>query len=295
MSIVYLNGEYLPQQEARISVMDRGFLFGDGVYEVVPVFNGHLFRWEQHLNRLQRSLTEIRIDLDWDNDKWQKMLRTLLLKNPGRTQTLYIQVTRGAGVTRRHGFPAEAEPTVFAMLSPLDSHLPDSLDKVSPIHAITLQDHRWQRCDIKSISLLGNVLHHQEALDAKVDEAILLNARGELTEGSATNVFVVKDGEISTPPADRNILGGVTRDLAIELINTDARYTCHERIIPKDELFLADEVWITSSNREILPVGVIDGCTVGTGQPGAVWHHVAGLYQAFRQQSGNAGLKPATN
>ncbi len=294
MSIVYLNGDFLPLQEAKVSVMDRGFLFGDGVYEVVPVFNGHLFRWSEHLARLQRSLKAIRIDLDWDVNQWQRLIRTLLLKNPGQTQTLYIQITRGAAEVRYHGFPEDVAPTVFAMLSPLRTHLPDTLDSVDCIEAVTLQDLRWERCDIKSISLLGNVLHHQQAVDANVAEAILINSSDELTEGSATNVFVVKDDRIATPPATNQILGGVTRDLVIELVNTDARYPCDERIIHRDELFQADEVWITSSSREILPVSVIDGCTVGSGQPGAAWHHVAGLYRAFRQQAGN-WKPPATD
>ncbi|MCG5499929.1 D-amino acid aminotransferase [Ectothiorhodospira lacustris] len=275
--IIYLNGEFVPEAQARVSVFDRGFLFGDGIYEVIPVFGGHPLRLTEHLERLERSLAEVRIDNPHDRAGWKGLFMTLLEKNPGGDRSLYVQVTRGVA-RRDHAFPSGVRPTVFAMVNPIAPPNPAVLEQ--GVAAVVIADHRWSRCDIKAITLLPNVLARQEALDSGATEAILIR-QGLATEGAASNLFAVGDGVIVTPPKDRSLLPGITRDLVLELAQ-DAGLPVMESAIPEQSLRAAEEIWLTSSTREILPVTRLDGRPVGAGVPGPVWRRLHGLYQDYK-------------
>ncbi len=276
MSIVYLNGAFKPIEEATISVLDRGFLFGDGVYEVLPVYGGRLFRLEQHLWRLDNSLDGIRLAHPHDKDQWVALLNELVRLNGGGDATVYLQVTRGVG-PRDHAFPTTPSPTVFAMVSPLPER-----PGVNGVKAITARDIRWELCNIKAITLLPNALLRQQAMDVGAMEAIL-HRDGRVTEGAASNVFVVSGGEVATPPKSSQLLPGITRDLVVELLQ-EARVPCDERAVSLDELRQAEEIWITSSSREIVPVTELDGKPVSGGQPGPVWKSAFELYQDFKNR-----------
>jgi D-alanine transaminase len=280
MKTAFLNDQFLPVDKARVSVLDRGFLFGDGVYEVIPVFRGELFRLDQHLTRLQQSLDAIYLSLpDWPAERLTRMMQELVARNGGGNQSLYLQVTRGAQPVRDHRIPVQAKPTLFAMSMPMEP--PPSLDAVAPVSCVLVDDPRWQRCDIKSISLLGNILARHEATLAGADEALLVRD-GKVVEGSASNVFMVRDGQIITPPKNQWILGGITRDLLVELMCQN-REPVKEADILLDAIRQADEIWISSSTREIRPVTRLDGQPVGDGQPGPVWRRVATSYQDFKR------------
>ncbi|HFC53132.1 MAG TPA: D-amino acid aminotransferase [Gammaproteobacteria bacterium] len=277
---VYLNGSFLPLSEARVSVLDRGFIFGDGVYEVIPCYGRRPFRLTEHLARLQRSLDGIRLANPLDSTAWEKLLLELIERSDARDQALYLQVTRGTA-SREHGFPADTPPTVFAMSNPLHPPPPQLLEQ--GVAAITLDDIRWRYCHIKAISLLPNVLLRQQALDAGAQEAILLR-EGIATEGAASNLFLVdEESSVVTPPKDNRLLPGITRDLVVELAR-DAGLTCLEQEITEARLRHAREIWLTSSTREILPVTRLDGAAVGDGKPGAVWRQVYRHYQQYKQQ-----------
>lgn len=283
MGQVYLNGEFVPVEEAKISVLDRGFLFGDGVYEVIPLFNGKALQQEQHIERLYRSLNAIDLEIEQKPEEWGDLFQTLfsLNKDEGINQAIYLQITRGADKVRAHNFPSHVKPTVFAMAMPFTPGIQPNQPH-SGGRAITVTDQRWQRCDIKSTSLLGNLIPHHRADLAGVTEAIQIDSEGRVTEGSSSNVFVVRDGRIITPPLSHRILGGVTRALVLQLMESDGRYTCEERELSADDLKQADEIWISSSSREIVPIIELDECVVGSGNPGPVWEHMAGLYCAYR-------------
>jgi len=282
MTTVYLNGVFLPIDQACVPVLDRGFLFGDGVYEVIPVYGGNLFRLEQHLQRLDHSLAGVRIGNPLSRTLWRDTLDELVERNGGGDQSIYFQVTRGAAPKRDHAFPANVLPTVFMMSTPL-APLPADLAQ-NGIAAITLADIRWQMCDIKAITLLPNVLLRQEALDKGAAEAILLRD-GLAVEGAASNLFIVKDGAIITPPKGPQLLPGITRDLILEL--AAAHQVSHrEAVITEAELRAADEIWLTSSTREILPVTRLDGQAVSGGKPGPVWARMIGLYQDYKRTLG---------
>lgn len=278
--IVYLNGEFMPLSEARVSVLDRGFLFGDAVYEVIPAYDGRLFRWHQHLERLERSLAAIRMASPLAAEQWHDMLRTLIERNPGTDQAVYLQVTRGAPAKRDHAIPQGVAATVFAMSSPLQPRAPAVTEQ--GIAAITQEDVRWRYCYIKSTNLLPNVLLRQAAVDQEAEEAILVRG-GEVTEGAATNLFLVKTGEILTPPKDERMLSGITRDLILELA-VDARLPFTERTILERELETADEIWLTSSMREVVPVTRLNGHPVGNGRPGPLWERMNELFQAYKER-----------
>jgi len=275
MSIVYLNGKFLPLSEAKISVLDRGFLFADGVYEVMPAYNGRIFRLEEHLVRLDNSLTGIYMKNPLTMHGWQSLLEQLVKKNQGKHQSLYLQVTRGVS-ERDHLFTEDLEPTVFAMSKPLQ-------EKISSpgIEAITCEDSRWQHCDLKTIALLPGVLLRHQARAAGTTEAIL-HRENKITEGAASNVFVIKDGIIKTPPKDEHILPGITRDLVVELLSEN-KFDCREEQIEACEIEFADEIWVTSSTWEIVPVIKLNGADVGTGQPGPVYAKANAAYQAFKE------------
>jgi len=277
MSEVYLNGQFLPLQEARIPVMDRGFLFGDGVYEVIPVYGGRPFRLAQHMARLDDSLRSIRMENPLRPVGWQQIFERLTASSPQVDQLIYLQVTRGVAPKRNHLFPQGVEPTVFVMAWTATARDPEIARR--GIGAVIREDNRWQRCDIKATALLGNVLLRQQAEDAGADEAILIRD-GLVTEGSSTNPFVVRSGEIRTPPRSNLLLGGVTRDLVLELAR-GAAIPCAECQITRGELETADEIWICSSSREVQPVTRLDGKPVGEGAPGPLFKRMYGLYQDY--------------
>jgi D-alanine transaminase len=278
MSTVYLNGEFLPDNAACVSVLDRGFIFGDGVYDVIPAYQGNLFRLNEHLARLQNSLDAIRIKNPYTNDQWQNMLAELVTKNGGGDLSVYLQVTRGSA-QRDHALPANVEPTVFAMANPLQPPKPQDLQ--NGIKAITTVDDRWLNCHIKAISLLPNVLLRQKAIDAGATEAILLR-NGEATEGAASNLFIVENNVLITPPNGPCLLPGITRDVILELAQK-AHISCKEAPISEQQLREADEIWITSSTKEIMPVTSLDNEPVGNGKPGPLWHQVVELFQQFKE------------
>jgi D-alanine transaminase len=274
---VFLNGDFIALEEARVSVLDRGFLFGDGVYELMPVYGGRMFRLDAHLMRMARSLARVMIPNPYSPARWGKILSELAERAGGQDLLLYWQITRGVA-PRDHGFPRGIQPTVFAMANPLPASMVAELER--GITAITLSDIRWTRCDIKAISLLGNVLLRQQALDAGAAEAILLR-EGSVTEGAASNVFAVLNDVIVTPPKGPALLPGVTRDLVLELIEA-ADLSYREGAISEAELREAQEIWATSSSKEVLPVTMLDGAAVGDGAPGALWKQVYRLFQDYK-------------
>ena len=276
MTIAYLNGEFAPLEDIRISPLDRGFLFADGVYEVVPVYAGRLLRRDAHLERLARSLEAVRIEDPLGFTGWCTLLDGIVERNGGGDQAVYFQVTRGAA-PRDHAFPASAAATVFAM-----TRLRSGEQSAPALEAITRPDIRWGRCDIKSVALLANVLMRQEAADASASEAIFIRD-GVVTEGTATNVFVVDGEGVRTPPKSTSILGGITRDLLIELMRA-AGIECRESAVPEQALRSAAEVWVTSSTKEVAPVVRLDGAPVGDAVPGPLWEQVHGLLQHYKQR-----------
>lgn len=275
MSLVYLNGEYLPLAEARIPVMDRGFLFGDGIYEVIPAYGGRLFRLRQHLQRLDNSLRAIRMNPPHDLDEWRRILQRLLEQAPGTDQSIYLQITRGADARRDHAIPPDIAPTIFAMANPIKG--PDPALAPKGVAAVTRDDTRWERCDIKSITLLANVLLRQEAADQDALEAILIRD-GLAMEGAASNLFMVRGDTLITPPKGRHLLPGITRDLVLELA-AEANLPYREADIPRAQLLDADEIWLTSSTKEVMPVIKLDGQPVSHGTPGPKWRQMMDLYQ----------------
>ena len=278
MRTVYLNGEFMPETEARIPVLDRGFIFGDGVYEVIPVYGGKLFRFTEHLQRLQNSLDALKIKNPLTTEAWEQTLTDLIKLNAGDDLSLYLQVTRGSA-ERDHAIPENPVPTVFAMCNPLKPLSSEIIE--NGVAAITLDDIRWLRCHIKAISLLPNVLLRQEALDQGAAEAILIRD-GLATEGAASNLFAVIAGVITTPPKSPMLLPGITRDLVLELAEKNS-LPCQEKDISLDELQQADEIWLTSSTKEILSVTELDGQPVANGKPGPLYQKALTLYQTYKQ------------
>jgi D-alanine transaminase len=275
--IVYLNGAFMPMSEARIPVLDRGFIFGDGVYEVIPVYARAPFRLAEHLRRLQYSLDGIRLENPYSEQEWTRLIRELVARCPHDDQSLYLQVTRGVA-KRDHAFPKDTAPTVFMMTNPLS--VPPEEAVKQGVSAITAVDSRWLRCDIKAIALLPNVLMRQLAVDAGATEAILLRD-GYLTEGSASNIFIVRDGVIVTPPKSNLLLPGTTYDVVLELAQQGGlRYEV--RPVSEAELRSADEIWMTSATKEVLGITALDGKAVGAGVPGPVFQRMHALYQTFK-------------
>lgn len=277
---IYLNGAYLPIEEARISVLDRGFIFGDGVYEVIPAYSGRAFRLEEHLRRLQHSLDGIRLPNPHSVAEWVSIVETLIARNEGEDQYLYLHVTRGVA-KRDHAFPAPpVAPTVFAMSTPLPTPAPELLQ--NGIRCITMPDNRWLRCDIKAISLLPNVLLRQSAIEAGCTESLLIRDDSFLTEGAASNIFVVKNGVLLAPPKDHLMLPGITYDVILEMAEANA-IPYEVRRIAKAEVFAADELLLTSSTKEVLAITTLDGKSVGNGRPGPMFARLHRLYQDFKR------------
>jgi len=276
--IVYLNGEFMPLAEARVPVLDRGFIFGDGVYEFIPVYSRQPFRLTEHLQRLQRSLDAIRLANPLTNTEWAKRMQELIVRHAEEDQSIYLQITRGIA-KRAHEFPKDAKPTVFMMSNPL---VTPSLEQIETgVACITAVDFRWLRCDIKSVSLLANCLLKQIAVDANAAEVILLRD-GFLSEAAASNVFAVRDGVLLAPPKDHLILPGITYDVVLELATAN-RIPYEVRRIAEQELHAADEIWLSSSTKEVLAVTLLDGKAIGNGKPGALFLRMHALYQDFKQ------------
>ena len=280
MSIAYLDGAYLPIEEARISPLDRGFLFGDGVYEVVPSYAGSMVGFAPHIARMQDGLAAIGMTLDWSESDWAELCNRLISENGTGNLGLYLHVSRGADTRRFHAFPKNVNPTVFAFTFEIAP--PPVADKALAhgYHVATAKDLRWRRCHIKSTALLGNVLHFQQGYESNCDETILYNSNNELTEASACNAFIVKDGVVITPPLDSQLLPGITRHIVLDILRKDGAIKVEERVVTMDEVNNADEVWITSSSKEIAPVTQVDGVPVGDGQVGDVWLAAQTLYSA---------------
>lgn len=280
----YLNGRFLPLADAKVSVLDRGFVFGDGVYELVPVYSRKPFRLDEHLRRLQGSLDGIRLANPHGIAEWRDLILRLVELQGFDDQSVYIQITRGTPVEgqplRDHAFPKGAPPTVFMFVQPLATATP--AQKAAGVCAVTAIDNRWLRCNIKAISLLPNILLRQQAVDADCAEAVLLRD-GFLTEGAASNIFVVKDGVLRAPPPSTLMLTGITYDVVLELAATHG--IPHEvRAISEAEVRSADELWVTSSTKEIMAIVKLDDMPVGAGVPGPLAMQMDGLYQTFKQE-----------
>ncbi len=274
-TIAYLNGTFQPLDQVTLSPLDRGFLFADGVYEVIPVFGGCPFLLERHVQRLYRSLDAVRINRHGLVDITD-VLHELVDLNGADDLALYLQVTRGTAPTRTHAFPTDAEPTVFATASPLD---PLSTNVTADgVSAVTCPDTRWLRCDIKSTALLPNVLARQQAIEAGATEAIFVRD-GNAVEGAATNLFAVLAGTVVTPGIDQNILAGITRGFVMEQC-AHLGIPVQEMPLAVDHLFSADELWLSSSTKDVIPVTRLDGVPIGPGRPGPVWKR---LDTALRQ------------
>jgi D-alanine transaminase len=265
----YLDGHWVPLKDARVSPLDRGFLFADGVYEVVPVLHGRPFRLAEHLARLARSCAEIRLANPHTREQWLAIVEGLVNAASQPDLLVYLQVTRGTEHGRNHLFPADAKPTVFGFASPFPQPSPATLER--GLGVVCCEDTRWARCDIKSVALLANVLLRQAAQERGADEALLV--RGErVLEGSSSSVFVVHAGVVATPPDGREILPGTTRDAILELCAGHPRSEI--RPITRTELLAADEVWIASAGRGLLPVCRVDDRPVGSGRPGPLWREI---------------------
>jgi D-alanine transaminase len=275
--MVFLNGKFLPIEQAMVPVLDRGFIFGDGVYELIPVYSRAPFRMDDHLARLERSLAAVRIKNPYTREQWREIILQLVAQQPWEDQAVYFQVTRGVA-KRDHAFPASVEPTVFVMCNPLVNPPRELVEKGGS--AVSAVDNRWLRCDIKSISLIGNCLLRQVSADAGAQETILFRD-GKLTEASASNVFVVKRGVLLSPPKSNLILPGITYDVVTE-IALAGKIPLEFRDIAEAEVRNADEVWVTSSSKEILAIVALDGKPVGEGKPGPLFKRAYALYQEFK-------------
>lgn len=281
MSTAYLDGAFLPLAEARVSPMDRGFLFGDGVYEVIPVYSRRPFRLDEHLARLDRSLAAIRLANPLTADAWRTVVARLVADAEWDDQSVLLQVTRGPMAVRNHAFPATVTPTVFGLVEPLST--PPAELRERGVAAVSAADFRWLRCDIKATSLLANCLLRQLAIDAGCAETVLFRD-GMLSEGAASNIFVVRDGMLLAPQKNHLMLAGITYDVVLELAATHGLKT-EVRDIADAEVRGADELWLTSSTKEVLPIVTLDGAKVGPdGTAGPVFRQMYGWYQDFKQR-----------
>jgi len=285
--MIYLNGEFMPIEQARIPVLDRGFIFGDGAYEVIPVYSRHPFRLPEHLRRLRESLDGIRLANPHSDAEWTRLVSLLIELNEPEDQSLYLHVTRGVA-KRDHAFPKGVAPTVFMMSNALATPPREQVE--NGVCAITATDNRWLRCDIKAISLLSNVLLRQLAVDAGCVEAVLLRD-GFMTEGAASNIFVVHDGALLAPPKGHMMLPGITYDVVLELAQADG--IKHQvRQVKESELRGANEVWLTSSTKEVLAIVTLNGKAIGRGAPGPLFKRMYALYQAYKERVMRAPEEP---
>ena len=281
--IVYLNGEYLPAQNAKISPFDRGFLFGDGIYETIPSYGGRTVALQLHIERMKNGLAAIGIENPLTDQGWKDVARELSERNGDGDLGIYLHVSRGNEGRRFHGFPKNVKPTAFGMVLEIASHpsTPNKTDQKG-LRVKSTEDLRWKLCHIKSTALLGNVLHFQQSHSAGMDETILYNRVGELTEASASNVFVVIDGTVVTPPLDDQKLPGISRHICLESLRAEGSIPVEEHVVTIEEARNADEVWITNSSKQIAPVIEIDGQPVRDGQVGDVWERATRIYEAAK-------------
>lgn len=289
-SLCYLDGEYLPLNQAKVSVMDRGFLFGDGAYESIPVYQRRLFRFDDHLARLERSLGKLEIEADLDPEAWLARIRKVVQAHPSGDQLVYLQVTRGVA-PRSHLMPVGLEPTVFVTTS--ERSQPTPAQRVQGLACVTARDFRWERGDIKSISLLGNVLARKISADQEADETILLRDDGTggpwLTEGASSNVWIVHEGALLGPAPDEHVLAGVRIELLRELCE-ETGIAFNLRPVSEADVRAADEVLLSSASKEVIAVTRLDGEQVGhgalRGRPGPVYARLHEAYQrAIQSQS----------
>jgi D-alanine transaminase len=288
--MVFLNGQFIALEDAKISVLDRGFIFGDGVYEVVPVYSRVPFRLDEHLARLERSLEAVQIGNPYGRAEWQRIIGELVARQAFEDQGVYLQVTRGVA-KRDHAFPKNAAPTVFMMATPLVNPPRELVENGAT--AVSAQDYRWLRCDIKSTSLIGNVLLRQLSAQADAAETILFRD-GQLTEASSSNVFVVRRGVIAAPPKSTLILPGITYDVVVELAKA-AGLPLELREVSEAETRGADELWVTSSSKEVLAIVRLDGAPIGDGRPGPMFRRMYRLYQDFKHQVMRAGRRESAS
>jgi D-alanine transaminase len=279
-AIVYLNGAFVPMRDAKISVLDRGFIFGDGVYEVIPVYAREPFRMPHHLARLAHSCDGIGLADPHTDAEWERLVRELIARQPFDDQAVYLQLTRGVA-RRDHAFPKDVAPTVFMMSNPLPSPTREQVER--GVAVITAEDNRWKRCDLKTTSLLGNVLMRQLAAEAGAIETVMFRD-GFLTEASASNVLIVKGGTIIAPPKDSLILPGITYDAAIEFAR-EAGIPTSIRPVPREEALSADEMWLSSSTKEVIAVTTLDGKPFGGGAPGPVFRKLWAVFQSKKPKS----------
>lgn len=277
-ALCHLDGTYSALKDARVSVLDRGFIFGDGVYEVLPAYGGHIFRFGEHMDRLDRSLAELRIPNPHTRDEWLAIARRLIADRQAAgvvNQLIYLQVTRGVAL-RDHVMPVGLKPTVFVMASEMKLATPEQRSR--GVACVTAEDFRWRKAHIKSTSLLGSVFARQISADAGAVETVMFRD-GLLSEAAASNVWIVRNGQVMGPPKDHLVLEGIRYGL-IESICRDAGIPFELRRITRDEVFSADEVFLSSATKEVLPVTLLDGRAVGDGQPGPV---VAKLHAAYQR------------
>jgi D-alanine transaminase len=289
--MVFLNGEFVALEDAKVSVLDRGFVFGDGVYEVVPVYSRVPFRLDEHLARLERSLAAVGIRNPHTREQWRSFIAGVIERQGFEDQAVYFQVTRGVA-KRDHAFPkSPTTPTVFMMSNPLVPPPARQVENGAP--AISARDNRWLRCDIKSISLIGNVLLRQLSAEADAAETLLFR-EGRLTEASASNVFIVRAGVIAAPPKSELILPGITYDVVVELAR-EAALPLELREVSEAEVRGADEIWVSSSSKEVLAIVTLDGVAVGDGKPGPVFKRMYSLYQDFKRKVMRAGRRESVS
>jgi D-alanine transaminase len=275
-----LDGALVPTSAARVSPLDRGFLFGDGIYEVVPCYGGRLFRLQAHFDRLQAGLDALGIRNPYSPARWTELLQALIAANGSGDLGIYFEVTRGAGPGRDFLPQPDLHPTVFGFCWRLTAVRPDQ--PAVGIAAVTLQDIRWLRCDIKSIALLAPVMLRMEAQRRGADEAILIRG-GRVAEGSSSAIFIVSDEHIITPPVSHERLPSVTR-LVVGDVLLALGLPLEVREIHLDELYTSDEIWLASSTREVMPVTRLDGRAAGMEKPGPIWRRVFAEYQALKKR-----------
>ena len=285
MTIAYLNGDYAPLADVRISPMDRGFLFGDGVYEVIHCYDGNMVALQYHLERLHQSLEGIALSQPQSDAQLTSILSEVVARNGAGNLGIYLQITRGVVAKRQHAFPEHPLPTIFAYAFDISPPSDGSPETASCFRAVTRRDQRWGRCHIKSTALLGNVLHMMEAVEEDAEEVLLFNDQDELTEAAACNVFVVCGDKILTPELDHQKLPGVTRRQCLELLETHTDWTVEIRPVSRDEVLSASEIWLSSSTKELAPVVSVDGKPVNEGRPGARWSAAQKLFQQHRFSS----------
>lgn len=285
MSTVFLNGQFMAASDAKISPMDRGFLFGDGIYEVIPSYHGRFVGFGPHIERLHSGLSQLSIEHGMTEANWAAICDQLLQLNRasmGDNLAVYIQVSRGTDSKRYHAFPSGVTPTIFAYAFAIAAEPVPDKSKVTTYKVVTGNDLRWQRCHIKSTSLLGNVLHYQQGVEQGAQEILLFDREGNLTEGAAVNVFVVKNGEIATPPLSNKLLPGITRLLLLKILREHSQLNVVERDISYNEVLAADEIWLTSSSKEVAPVLSINDQPVGDGKVGDIWLAAQQLFSSHK-------------